>query len=285
MNHRIEISNLLRLILLDDSERNRISKEFRLSEPAIQQHLSEQVFTLFDHQTEQLIAVKYDQFTVEYGLSKRITPPPLGKQARKAVFQDYEDVLTGRKTLDQILHRYLERSQKNKLQQIDDDLNALFGSLSGKAEILEPDEDLPQTINYEPSSLPSSNPEVYLDRGDDYYDMRRYDQAIDNYAWALALGIQDAFLLSYALIGRGLSYLGKEDVDHAITDFTRAMQTGMQKADAYYYRGLAYSKKSARRKAISDLRKVSDYTENMELRNKAHLLLTKIEREPRRWFW
>lgn len=76
-----------------------------------------------------------------------------------------------------------------------------------------------------------------LHLGDTYFDAKDYDLAIQQYDYAIAHGAPAYYV-------RGVAWLEKQNYEHAIADFTQAIQreagfylTYFHRADAYYHKG------------------------------------------------
>jgi len=96
---------------------------------------------------------------------------------------------------------------------------------------------------------------AYRGRGDAYRykynydnDDRDLDHAIEDYTDAINLDAKDAA----AFNNRGLAYAAKGDNDRAIADYDQAIQLDPKSSDAYHNRGDAYSGKSDHERAIAD---------------------------------
>ena len=90
----------------------------------------------------------------------------------------------------------------------------------------------------------------HLQRGDEYFTLGRYDEAIDEYSSALAMDSE----LAQAYLGRGRAYhFGKELYSRAADDYSRAIELDPEYTDALYYRGLANMDNGACQRAIADL--------------------------------
>lgn len=85
-------------------------------------------------------------------------------------------------------------------------------------------------------------------KGDDAYDSKLYDKAIEYYTKALDIdgNYEDAYF------SRGAVYMEKELYDNAIKDFSKTIQLNPQNADAYLFRAGVYFGK-----IIKDLEKSS----------------------------
>jgi len=92
-------------------------------------------------------------------------------------------------------------------------------------------------------------------QGLDFYKKKDYDHAISEYTEAINLDPNNDFANASAYYYRGLAYGYKNEYDKAIRDFNRAILLNPSNATAYYYRGLAYYHKNAYDNAIRDLNK------------------------------
>ena len=85
-----------------------------------------------------------------------------------------------------------------------------------------------------------NNAEAYNNRGNAYRDKGEFDHAIQNYSKAIELKPD----LAEAYFNRGIAYSDKDEFDQAIQDYTKAIGLNPNYATAYYNRGVAYSKKT-----------------------------------------
>ena len=98
-------------------------------------------------------------------------------------------------------------------------------------------------------------PKAYVDRGDDFYDIGDYDNAIADYTQAIKL---NPVYNVIAYFSRGTAYSAKGDIDSAIDDYTTAlgmdpMRIDPNSPDVLNFRGVAYANKGDYDKAIVDL--------------------------------
>jgi len=91
----------------------------------------------------------------------------------------------------------------------------------------------------------------YFNRGNDYVDKGKYDQAISDYTKALEINPR----YFWAYVNRGTTYGRKGQYNEAISDFTKALEINPRYAAAYYNRGLAYHNRGQYDEAISDYNK------------------------------
>ena len=78
---------------------------------------------------------------------------------------------------------------------------------------------------------------AHYNRGFAYYNKGDYDQAIADYALAIALKPGEAT----AFTGRGLAYFHTGQYESAASDFGQAIRLRPANADAYYQRATAYA--------------------------------------------
>jgi tetratricopeptide (TPR) repeat protein len=97
---------------------------------------------------------------------------------------------------------------------------------------------------------PSSEP--YNGRAAAYYNKEDFDHAIADYNKAIVLDSKNVV----AYHNRGLAYHAKRDFDHAIDDYGRAIALDPKYTMAYRSRGRAYHGKRAFDRAISDYEQV-----------------------------
>ena len=74
---------------------------------------------------------------------------------------------------------------------------------------------------------------AYYGRGIAYWRKEDFDHSIEDFTRAMELDPDDAAIY----YGRGLSYWGKGDYAHGIRDFSRAIELNPNDASAYYSRG------------------------------------------------
>jgi lipoprotein NlpI len=96
---------------------------------------------------------------------------------------------------------------------------------------------------------------VYYNRGMAYLHMEDLDRAISDFTKTIEIDPRHAD----AFTGRGLAFRSKGALDRAIADHTKAIEIYPQHADAYNDRGLAYRSKGEPDRAIAD------YTKAIEL--------------------
>lgn len=102
---------------------------------------------------------------------------------------------------------------------------------------------LTQAINYN-----SNNPETYHQRGNAYYDLEQYQNAIKDYTQAIQLNPN----YTNAYFNRGLARYDAQDLSGAIADYSQVIELEPTDVDAYYKRGLAHYALENYQKAIED---------------------------------
>ena len=92
-----------------------------------------------------------------------------------------------------------------------------------------------------------SNP--YTDRGQYYYSLKKYDEAIANFDQAILLNSGD---IAWAYGDRGNAYYAKGEDQKAIDNYDHAIAIDPNYAAAYTARGLLYEKAGAIDRALAD---------------------------------
>ena len=95
---------------------------------------------------------------------------------------------------------------------------------------------------------------AYLDRGLAYYAKNDLDHAIDD--WSEAIKLDPSYLHAYN--NRGKAYRAKGDYAQAIADYSQAIKLDPQHAVAYKGRGIAYLLSGDPAKAEADFRQAAD---------------------------
>ncbi|MCK9614063.1 MAG: tetratricopeptide repeat protein [Candidatus Omnitrophica bacterium] len=90
-----------------------------------------------------------------------------------------------------------------------------------------------------------------LEKGKQFYEEHKYDEAITEYNKAIELNPNYA----EAYNNRGVAYNVKGSYDQAISDFTRAIEINPSYAEAYYDRAVAYYWKHEPDKGWDDMQK------------------------------
>ena len=96
----------------------------------------------------------------------------------------------------------------------------------------------------------------YLESGKTYLGKNDFDSAIKEFTKVTEINPQD--VMGY--VARGFAYLGKSDPDSAIRDFTKVIEINPQEVKAYGIRGVAYSEKKDFDLAIKDFTKALQIT-------------------------
>ena len=92
---------------------------------------------------------------------------------------------------------------------------------------------------------------AYINRGAAYYELLEYEKAISDYTKAIELNHD--FAKAYS--NRGCPYYELLDYERAISDFTKAIELNPIDADAYINRGIAFAELLDYKKAIGDFTK------------------------------
>ncbi len=144
----------------------------------------------------------------------------------------------------------------------------------------------------------ASDAEAFFNRGDNLYDEKQYDQAIDAFTQAILLkpdypdaynergmaydekGEYDLAIQDYtqsvklnpkyaaAYYNRGISYANKGDYDQAVLDYTRALKLKPDDADVYSNRGSAYQNNKQYEQALQDYDHALQLDPNAEIARK-----------------
>lgn len=91
----------------------------------------------------------------------------------------------------------------------------------------------------------------YYNRGNDYLNQEKYDEAISDYNKALELDPKHV----YAYNNRGLAYQAQGKYDKAMSDYNKALELDPKHVRTYNNRGNAYLKQEKLAKAILDYNK------------------------------
>ncbi|HVP20771.1 MAG TPA: tetratricopeptide repeat protein [Anaerolineaceae bacterium] len=92
--------------------------------------------------------------------------------------------------------------------------------------------------------------EAYLQRGDQYFEIKDYSHAIADYSQAIRL--KPDYAEAYNNRGFAYSLSSKSEMENAIADYTRAIQIRPGYAYAYNNRGVAYMASGHPDEALSD---------------------------------
>lgn len=103
--------------------------------------------------------------------------------------------------------------------------------------------------------------DAYFNRGIVYRNLKQYERALRNYARAIEIDPKHA--LSYN--GRGIVYAELRQYDKAIEEYTKAIEMDSKYQDAFHNRGVTYAELNDHSKAIQD------YTKAIEI-NPRHAL-------------
>ena len=92
---------------------------------------------------------------------------------------------------------------------------------------------------------------AYINRGNSYANLGQHEQAIADFTQAIALDPQDAS----AYYNRGISYAALGQHEQAIADFTQAAALAPQYPDPYYNRANSYADLGQHQQAVADFTK------------------------------
>ena len=115
------------------------------------------------------------------------------------------------------------------------------------------DGDIPAAILlYSKAIKDIEKPEYFYGRGNAYYELKNYQNAISDYTKAILLNPSNV----NAYFNRGVVYFEQQNYPKAINDFTQILRLQPEHAEAYYKRGLVYYKSQDYLKAIQDYTQV-----------------------------
>jgi tetratricopeptide (TPR) repeat protein len=108
-------------------------------------------------------------------------------------------------------------------------------------------------------ALEPNNPWVYVQRALlIHHEMQHYQQALQDFAYALSLGPANAEYLTY----RALTYRALEDYPAALHDLAHALVISPRDARTYLERALIYKAMGDYQQALADLQCAADITDN-----------------------
>ena len=96
--------------------------------------------------------------------------------------------------------------------------------------------DLEEAIEVSNKAFSANDAILYINRGNAYFYIRDYEQAILNYSRAIQINSQNP----KAYLNRGDVYFRKGEYNKAISDYSKVIQIDSEYAKAYYARGEAY---------------------------------------------
>ncbi len=102
---------------------------------------------------------------------------------------------------------------------------------------------------------------AYIKRGNDYYELKEHEKAIEDYNKAIELNPN----VSQAYYNRGLAYGELKEYEKAIEDYNNAIELNPNDAHAYNNRGTAYDGLQQHKKAIEDYNKAIELNPNLTL--------------------
>ncbi len=97
-------------------------------------------------------------------------------------------------------------------------------------------------------SLNPENAEAYINRGNVYYEQQKYEEALADYSKAIVLNPNDAL----AYNNRGLVYTDLQEYEVALEDYSRAITLNPENAEAYVNRGNIYYEQRKYEEALAD---------------------------------
>lgn len=116
--------------------------------------------------------------------------------------------------------------------------------------------------------LNSNNHSAYLNRGTAYERLKKYDLALADYNKVIELKPNDTI----AYFNKGIVYDAINNPEQAIKEYSKVIEIDPLLAKAYYNRGVVYEKIKNYKKALEDYRKALElnpnYGENLRVRIK-----------------
>lgn len=108
-----------------------------------------------------------------------------------------------------------------------------------------------------PCTLLAESPKSHVKKGEAYYELARFSEAVAEFDLALAADIN----YQKAWYARGKAYFEQKKYREAIADYSRAIELRKDCARAFYHRGKAYA-------ALKDYRQaLADYDRAIEIRS------------------
>ncbi len=98
------------------------------------------------------------------------------------------------------------------------------------------------------ASLSSSPIDPYLSQGEDFYQNKDYDRAIDAFSEALKSDPQNASIY----VRRGLAFADKKNYDRALVDYNEALKLDPKNADVYIDRGNVFDAQKDHNRALAE---------------------------------
>jgi tetratricopeptide (TPR) repeat protein len=98
---------------------------------------------------------------------------------------------------------------------------------------------------------------AYLDRGQKYYTLKRYDDAMSNANSAIRLNALGPVDLAIAYSNLGNAYFATDQVDRAIAEYTSAIRINPKYAAPYTARGILRERKGEIDAALADYRRAA----------------------------
>ena len=96
---------------------------------------------------------------------------------------------------------------------------------------------------------------VYKNRAFAYYQIDKFDKAIEDYSKLIDSGYGSPHDTAWVYNNRGVAYADQGKIDTAIEDYTTAIKLNPEHAEAYNNRGITYDKKGESNRAIQDFNK------------------------------
>ncbi len=122
----------------------------------------------------------------------------------------------------------------------------------------------------------------YLERAQVYEKKGMIDRAVADYDHVIQIDPGSKVvpiyrkLAAWNCVERGLDLESKGQLDQAITEYENALKFKSDLAEAYFYRGRVYAKKSMTQLAAKDLKKVLEVSKDLSLRQRAEEELRRL---------
>jgi tetratricopeptide (TPR) repeat protein len=128
-------------------------------------------------------------------------------------------------------------------------------------------------VGFLSSCSPQVTAEDYFNQGKNFYENKKYDQAIACYNEAIKLNPN----LVKAYNNRGIAYIVETKYDQAIADFNKAIEFEPSNGKAYNNRAVAYWYKEEAGKAEEDIKKAQSLGIKIDLET-----LKKLPKPPKK---
>ena len=131
--------------------------------------------------------------------------------------------------------------------------------------------------------LDPKHQQAYSSRAEVYEKKGMIDRAVADYDHVIKIDPGSQLVPIYRRLAalncleRGLKLEYKGQLEQAITEYENALKFKSDLAEAFFYRGRVYAKKSMRQLALNDLKKVLEMSKDIPLRQRAQEELNRLE--------